>query len=621
MAETTAKRGRKEMDKWKVIRNDALEALKAYPDNSFDAFFSDPPYGINFMGSKWDAAPNPGKNQLLPNMPNGAKFKSGGPSFDPEFWKEVYRVLKPGAPLLAFGGTRTYHRQTCAIEDAGFEIRDCLMWLYGSGFPKSHDISKGIDSLGSKEGVEERKRIKELIIASGQTDKEIAKVCEVSPALVRFWRRGERNIQPEEAARIGGKIEELVAEREVVGVQKNAMSGWAMDGSTKFKDRDITIASKEEAKTWEGYGTALKPAWEPCVLAMKPCDGTFAGNALCWGVAGLNLKECKVGNEDRTLTFGSMGCKLGKNLQQTPGGYGHQEGRDDRKGEVVSYEGRWPANLLLECICENPEVKSEIVSTHANHASSFPYNCNGQKPRREPKVKNNVYGEYGQIETGNEREVHTVIHTNPDCPAKILDGQSGVSTSNFTGYSTCAGAAKGVMGSAHGALGQSKKNSIHANDTIFKLGFTQGEQKAARNRTDTGGASRFFYCAKASTKEREAGLGKFGGEGKVKNPHPCLKPISLTTYLAKLLLPPKQEGKTRRLLVPFSGVGSEMIGALLAGWDEVVGIEKCARYAKISKARIKHWTKPKKEEKNLLTGIDLEEERWRQQPRQPQLTG
>ncbi len=280
-----------------------------------------------------------------------AKWDHGVPSV--EVWKELYRVLKPGAFILMFGGTRTFHRQTCTIEDAGFEIRDTLVWMYGDGYPKSHNIGQAI---------------------------------------------AKRN-----------------------------------DKGSVFDIHDV----------WEGRGTALKPAWEPCVLAMKSCDGTFAANSLKWRVAGLNVRDTRVGKE--TILINGQGA----------GNFFH----GSFSGKIINpvRKGRWPANLLVN------------------------------------------------------REV-----------GRILDNQ--------------------------------KK-----------------------------GASRFFYCPKASKKERNGGL-----EGV--NNHPCLKPIDLCRYLALLLLPPAQKGQTRRLLVPFSGSGSEMIGALLAGWDHVTGIEIDSHYAKIAKARIEHWT-------------------------------
>ena len=185
------------------------------PEGSVDAVVTDPPYELAFMGRAWDAT---------------------GVAFDVETWRHAYRVLKPGGHLLAFGGTRTYHRLACAIEDAGFEIRDSIMWIYGSGFPKSHDVSKAIDKAAGAE-------------------REV---------LSSFARQG----------RSGG----------ILG-QKTAII------------REITSPSTSEAQEWAGWGTALKPAHEPIVVARKPLIGTVAANVLRYGTGGMNIDECRVGDE------------------------------------------------------------------------------------------------------------------------------------------------------------------------------------------------------------------------------------------------------------------------------------------------------------------------------------
>ena len=194
-----------------VIVGDCIEAMRAMPENSIDAIVTDPPYGLGFMGKAWDALP-PGK-----------------PWAD-----ECLRVLKPGGHLVAFGGTRTVHRLTCAIEDAGFEIRDMGVWCYWQGFPKSLDVSKAIDA------------------AAG-------------------------------------------AEREVVGQgvsgRTSIMGG--LQGVSGEPGHTITAPATPAARTWQGYGTALKPAHEPWVLARKPLSGTVAANVLEWGTGALNIDGCR----------------------------------------------------------------------------------------------------------------------------------------------------------------------------------------------------------------------------------------------------------------------------------------------------------------------------------------
>ena len=409
-----------------VHEGDALAVLRTLPSNHYHGSLSDPPYGLSFMGHTWD---------------------HGVPSA--EVWAEVLRCLKPGAHLLAFGGTRTFHRLTCAIEDAGFEIRDCMQWIYGSGFPKSHDVSKAIDR-------------------------------------------------------------EAGAKREVVGVRKKLQSfGSEVNdvyggGPDKGGEQAITAPATEAARQWAGHGTALKPAWEPIILARKPLEGTVAQNVQAHGCGGLAIDASRVGSggdkgswpiTDRSKSSVAMGDK-GPTLTDNT-------------------LGRWPANVILD-------------------------------------------EEAGQV----------------------LDAQSG----NRPGMS---GGGKHKPGSTGGMFG-----AIDCEHTA---------------RGDSGGASRFFYCPKASRSERDAGLEDFdagqslysrgtglkaNGDGsersETRNIHPTVKPLALNRYLARLLLPPIPDA---RMLTPFCGSGSEMIGAMQAGWAHVDGIDSWDVAARIARARLDHWSK------------------------------
>jgi len=242
-------------------QGDCLDIMPTLPENSVDTIITDPPYGLSFMNKNWDHGV-PGE----------------------QFWREALRVAKPGAMLLAFGGTRTVHRLACAIEDAGWEIRDRIQWIYGSGYPKSHNISKAIDK------------------AAG-------------------------------------------AEREVVGVAAD----FARDGSRRKVDgshaaptnqvpngdrwsQPITAPATDAARTWDGWGTALKPAHEGIIVAMKPRDGTFANNALTHGVAGLWIDGGRVPANGERPTGGGN-----KSTVQATGKNG---------GNVTPPAGRWPANVL-----------------------------------------------------------------------------------------------------------------------------------------------------------------------------------------------------------------------------------------------------------------------------------
>lgn len=399
----------------------------------------------------------PGVNRPESMRPFWESLRAGreytGKSADPVIFKgfvgfhdawarEVFRVLKPGAFLMAFGGTRTYHRLTCAIEDAGFEIRDCLMWLHGQGFPKSLDIGRGVDKeLGSP------RTVRSVDYAPGEgatTDKDVSGSFTGN---VRCIACGKWRFSP--------------------------------DPCRCPKDNGPQTSEGEQ---WQGYGTALKPAWEPVILAMKPCEGTFAQNALTHGVAGLNIDGARVGKE--TLPEARAGqSKLGT-FERT---------------NMITPErcGRWPANLLLS---HTPNMAS---SGDAKENHLFGYGT------RQP-------GRRGHADE-NGLETVAAFECHPLCPVRLLDEQSG-------------------------------------------------------------GASRFFYTAKVSTSERNL--------GNIDCRHPTLKPISLCSYLSTLLLPPPRDSNPRRLLVPFSGAGSEMIGALLAGWDEVHGIEIDPQYLTWAEARI-----------------------------------
>src|SRR6185437_12416714 len=245
-----------------IYLGDCREVRSALPDNSVDTIITDPPYGLEFMGKGWDKG--------VPGV---------------EFWKEFLAVAKPGAMLLAFGGTRTFHRMTAAIEDAGWEIRDCLMWLYGSGFPKSLDISKAIDK---SKGAERE-------ITGKYTDPD--------------------------------------------GITRTKRSDgiWSSDGADS---RYVTAPATDLAKQWNGWGTALKPAWEPIIVAMKPLDGTFAENAEKWGVAGINVDGGRIGTDEiKSATI------------QRNGGIWASDGEGGARhnGNGTSNpQGRWPANLLLD---------------------------------------------------------------------------------------------------------------------------------------------------------------------------------------------------------------------------------------------------------------------------------
>ena len=389
--------------------------------DSIDSIVTDPPYELGFMGKSWD---------------------SSGVAFNVEVWQEALRVLKPGGHLIAFSGSRTYHRMAVAIEDAGFEIRDQIMWVYGSGFPKSHDVSKAIDK------------------AAG-------------------------------------------AEREVVGKMANpASSIYSQSENEMSRDVPITAPATAAAKQWQGWGTALKPAHEPMVLARKPLIGTVANNVLTFGVGGLNIDGGRVGTTVETWPK-SRSFPYGQDRT-----YGSKDAPTELTQEAPA--GRFPANFIHD-------GSDEVVAL-------FPDTIKGT--------------------------------------ARV--GKPGGSTFGGTAMSD------EVIGTWYG---------------------------------DSGSAARFFYCAKASKKDRNEGLDGFevkrssgygydhglgnAGEGmfKDRNPikqnyHPTVKPTSLMQYLVRLVTPPNGI-----VLDPFLGSGSTGKAAMYEGFN-FVGIELTPEYLPIAKARI-----------------------------------
>jgi len=332
---------------------DCLDILPTLAECSIDSCVTDPPYGLSFMGRNWDHG-----------VPGVA------------FWRQIYRVLKPGAHLVAFGGSRTYHRMACAIEDAGFEIRDSLMWVYGVGFPKSHDVSKGIDKLDAADMRRERQlRFTEWMRSSGLTSARIDELTGTNmgghyttaasqPAVAT--RDHFETLRPHFGCAVPQWVEAIVDERtvesenfkrrEVVGkgTAKLAQGQFNADamGSGGYgysDDYDLTRPATPQAAEWQGWGTALKPAFEPIVLARKPLsESTVAANVLRWRTGALNIDGCRIGTETRTYT--STG-NPGANTQRFHGG----DGRDPEIARAyaeksklrppTTVEGRWPANV------------------------------------------------------------------------------------------------------------------------------------------------------------------------------------------------------------------------------------------------------------------------------------
>lgn len=288
------------------------DVLKFYPDNYFDSVVTDPPYGLKFMGKKWDYSVTTAS-----------------------MWAECLRVLKPGGHLLSFSGSRTYHRMTVNIEDAGFEIRDMIAWVYGSGFPKSLDIGKAIDKNNGKHKVDLRTfgdYVKTCREKLGLSRKQLDDLMGTNTA-VSWWEGRKTGVQLPSLETynklklllgLDNRFDELIqwseAEREVTG-QINDTTIDINPGNSKTLQvlRDITAPKTPEAIKWDGWGTALKPALEPITVARKPLsEGTVAANVLKWGVGGINIDACRVGMEEVTKTqsngimISPHGTKIGR---------------------------------------------------------------------------------------------------------------------------------------------------------------------------------------------------------------------------------------------------------------------------------------------------------------------
>lgn len=276
-----------------VYHGDNRDVLKTLPDNSIDSCVTDPPYALVSIVKRFggpNAAPAKGNDAYARASAGfmGKQWDTGEVAFSEEFWAEVLRVLKPGGHVAAFGASRGYHRMACAIEDAGFEIRDSLMWVYGTGFPKSHSVSRALDAMAGAER-----------------------------PIVGTTKSGG-------FARI---------------MQTNAEAGFRPDnyyeeGNTFRSNEPITDAARQ----WEGWGTALKPAFEPIVLARKPLsEKTVAANVLLWGTGALNIDGCRVNSgpvEKHVRTANVTGANSMAGVSTGSTG----------SGEFVA--GRWPANVV-----------------------------------------------------------------------------------------------------------------------------------------------------------------------------------------------------------------------------------------------------------------------------------
>jgi len=351
-----------EYDKLALLEADCKLILPNLPPNSVDSVVTDPPYELT-------ASKKGGNKETMGRGFMGKKWDGTGIAYDVDMWKSVLSVLKPGGHLLAFGGTRTHHRMMVAIEDAGFQIRDVLMWVFGSGFPKSLDIGKAIDKDNGK-SANLRKFAKWFSrMAKDKTDKEIDSYLGLNSngATASHYRcvdgkqprfpRLEFYYKLKKWLNFGDEWDAVIieAEREVAGKGTSGKTAiWNEQG--EMGEFDITVPATDEAKQWDGWGTALKPAYEIIVLAMKPIEGTFANNVLKWGVGGINIDGCRIPTDGEVpKPNGRIRSKRGKFESVNDDGYDLIEPPEPNK------LGRWPANLILSRPEDEYELRDDIT--------------------------------------------------------------------------------------------------------------------------------------------------------------------------------------------------------------------------------------------------------------------
>lgn len=347
----------------KIIVNDCVEAMRAMEENSVDAIVTDPPYGLEFMGKDWDKLAAPDATTLAdPAEAGGFQDGAGGNPYSRgrvrhgkkassmamvawhENWaREALRVLKPGGHLLVFGGSRTYHSMAMGVELAGFEIRDQIQWVYGQGFPKSMNVGKAIDKAGGINPATMATILRSRRESSGMSRDDLAEKVGCTPSSIRDWEEGRSRAKglplefmvPSEGylCRLADVLGYTADERRKVGISTDRRGDGTVYGighSGELTEGGNTPAAKQ----WDGWGTALKPAHEPIVMARKPLKGTVASNVLEHGTGAINVDGCRV-----------PGVK-----PDTTRGAGGQNGRFSEigaQGRIIDDgKGRWPANLI-----------------------------------------------------------------------------------------------------------------------------------------------------------------------------------------------------------------------------------------------------------------------------------
>jgi len=367
-----------------IICDNCVRVMRKFPDNSIDSIVTDPPYGLEFMGKDWDklgASIEPTSTSAGGALAySSARVRYGKSVKSMQQWhykwaKECLRVAKPGAFMFVFGGTRTFHRLACAVEDAGWQIRDCMMWFYGSGFPKSKDIGKEFDRQAC------RKQLKKKL-GRKPTKKEFEKA----------WKKFRKVIGQK-----GGRYKDDF---------KNNKGKFVDARDVELPDRinlgEITVPISKLAQLWDGYGTAFKPSWESIIVAMKPVDSNFAKNAEKYGVAGLNIDGGRISidlqADDSQLRI------MNRNKKTQKDGWGMNQKSED-KPQVVQSKGRWPANVLFD------EVTANILDNQVGEkVSRFFYVAKASREERNAGL-GNMKAQHASKVTGRKIDAPGAKHS------------------------------------------------------------------------------------------------------------------------------------------------------------------------------------------------------------------
>jgi DNA modification methylase len=497
----------------KLILGDCLDKVKELEDNSIDSIVTDPPYGLSFMGKQWDY-----------DVPSQ------------EIWEECMRVLKPGGHLLAFAGSRTYHRMAVRIEDAGFEIRDQILWVYGSGFPKSHNIIKQIEKENICQFIKNAKTNSAITqLKHFQVELNEGKIDSVLTNVVMYQEVGVENrtvigvvvdSSPTDMSIFATKED---IEQNTILLLKNLLEENLKKGKkfitlTELKQIiDLKIfnllPNQNTLKSIETlHGTALKPSHEPIVMARKPLsEKTVVDNVLEWGTGGINIDGCRIGTEQILTHHAPKGTFAG--------------GEPNRGSDTNYYEntGRFPANIIFD------EEAGKILDEQSGHLTSGFMKAGTPRLMSENPNKN-TYGEW-----------------KPDTVANDTYGDSGGASRFFY----CPKSSKKDRNEGLEHFIGKQIGTLNANSSDLE---------------NYGGSS--------------LGAASLKGDHKLPQPkqnfHPTVKPTDLMLYLIRLVTP-----KGGTTLDPFMGSGSTGKAAVRGGFD-FIGIEREQEYFEIAEARIQY---------------------------------